>query len=197
MKYFLGDPDEDGGIQREPISDEQLLKGFAKKRLINRDLLWAPGTEELTEAQLNAIRTRHNYAIRPIPSKTALGYDHLMADADRGALLGELDRTRAKLQAAQQGRTNYAVPPGAYLEEWIEEQGSSLQQVADLLGYPLERVNEILDGSTPVTLGTAIRLERVVGIPADSWLRYETAYRADLNRLGNQQEGPRAPCDHR
>jgi len=62
------------------------------ERLIDRNLLWAPGTDHITEAQLSAIRTRHNYAIRPIPSQTALGYDHLMADADRGALLAEVDR---------------------------------------------------------------------------------------------------------
>ena len=48
-------------------------------------------------------------------------------------------------------RTNYAVAPEEYLEEWILEQGLSQQQVA--------------------------------GLPADSWLRYETAYRTDLERI--------------
>lgn len=63
-----------------------------KERLINRDLIWAPGTGHITRPQMDAIRTRHNYAIRPIPSKTALGYEHLMADADRAALIAEVDR---------------------------------------------------------------------------------------------------------
>lgn len=65
-------------------------------RLINRYLIWAPGTDELTEAQMDAIRNRHEGAIRPIPSRTALGYDHLMADADRGALIAEVDRLWAE-----------------------------------------------------------------------------------------------------
>jgi len=29
--------------------------------------------------------------------------------------------------------------------------------------------------------------ERVVGIPTDSWLRYEAAYRADLARIADQE----------
>lgn len=66
------------------------------ERLINPDLIWAPGTDELTRAQLNAIRNRHAGAIRPIPSRTALGYDHLMADADRAALIAEVERLWAE-----------------------------------------------------------------------------------------------------
>lgn len=68
-----------------------------EERLINRDLLWAPGTDDLTRAQMDAIRTRDANAIRPIPSRTALGYDHLMADADRSALIAEVDRLRKAL----------------------------------------------------------------------------------------------------
>jgi HTH-type transcriptional regulator/antitoxin HigA len=83
--------------------------------------------------------------------------------------------------------TNYAVAPGEYLEEWIDEQGLSQQRVADLLGCSRKQVNEIVNGRAPVTNDTAIRLERVVGIPADSWLRYEAAYRADLARITDQE----------
>lgn len=69
------------------------------ERLINRDLIWAPGTDHLTEAQKEAIRTRHANAIRPIPSQTVLGYEHLLADADRGALIAETDRLEVNLVA--------------------------------------------------------------------------------------------------
>lgn len=66
-------------------------------RLINRDLIWAPDTNWVTDAQMEAIRTRDNNAIRPIPSKTVLGHEHLMADADRSALIAETDRRGARL----------------------------------------------------------------------------------------------------
>lgn len=83
--------------------------------------------------------------------------------------------------------TNYAVAPGEYLEEWIDEQGLSQQRVADLLGCSRKQVNELVNGRAPVSADTAMRLERVVGIPADSWLRYEAAYRADLTRIADQE----------
>lgn len=82
--------------------------------------------------------------------------------------------------------TNYAVAPGEYLEEWIDDQGLSQQRVAELMGSSRKQVNEIVNGRAPITGDTAMRLERVVGIPAHSWLRYESAYRADLARIADR-----------
>lgn len=83
--------------------------------------------------------------------------------------------------------TNYAVAPGEYLEEWIEENNLSQQRVAERLGCSRKQVNEIVNGRAPITEDTAMRLERVVGIPADAWLRYEAAYRADRARIIDQE----------
>lgn len=83
--------------------------------------------------------------------------------------------------------TNYAVAPGEYLEEWIDDQGFSQQQTAELLGVSRKHVNEIVNGRASVTPETARRLERVSRIPADAWLRYEAAYRADLTRIADEE----------
>lgn len=83
--------------------------------------------------------------------------------------------------------TNYAVAPGEYLEEWIEEQGLSQQRVAELLGSSRKQVNEIVNGRAPITTDTAMRLERVVGIPAGTWLKYEALYRADRARIADEE----------
>lgn len=95
--------------------------------------------------------------------------------------------------------TDYAVAPGEYLEEWIEDQGLSQQQVADLLGSSRKQVNEIVNGRAPVTSDTAMRLERVVGIPAKTWLKYEALYRADLARIADEHDlaSHRKACDSR
>ena len=71
--------------------------------------------------------------------------------------------------------------------EWIAEQGLFQQQVAELLGCSPEQVNEIVNGRAPVTGDVALRLERLMGIPVDSWLRYETAYRADVVRIADEK----------
>jgi len=83
--------------------------------------------------------------------------------------------------------TDYAVAPGEYLEEWIFEQGLSRQKAAELLGCSCEQVSEIINGRAPITGDTALSLEGAVGIPADSWLRYEAAYRADLVRIAARE----------
>lgn len=83
--------------------------------------------------------------------------------------------------------TNYAVAPGEYLEEWIDDHGLSQQRVAELLGSSRKQVNEIVNGRAPITSDTAMRLERVVGIPAATWLKYEALYRADLARIADEE----------
>lgn len=84
--------------------------------------------------------------------------------------------------------TNYAVAPGAYLQEWIEEHDTTPHNTAELLGCHPRQVNDIIQGHTPITPNIAFQLERVTSIPTDSWLRYETAYRADTARIA-QREG--------
>ena len=100
------------------------------ERIINRDLIWAPGTGHITDAQMNAIRTRHNYAIRPIPSKTALGYDHLMADADRSALLAENDRLREELAANREFAERCAAERDQY-RAWRDKACDELENHHD------------------------------------------------------------------
>lgn len=82
---------------------------------------------------------------------------------------------------------NYAVAPGDYLQEWLDETGTTQQQAADLLGCSRKLVNEIVNGRAHVSPDTATRLERVTGIPAKSWLVFEAGYRADLAKLHDHE----------
>ena len=82
--------------------------------------------------------------------------------------------------------TNYAVAPGEYLAEWIDEQALSQGAVADLLGMSRKHVNEIVNGHATISPESAVKLGRLTGIPADAWLRYEALYRADLARLASE-----------
>lgn len=88
--------------------------------------------------------------------------------------------------------TDYAVAPGEYLEEWIDDHGVSQQRVAEQLGSSRKHVNEIVNGRAPITSDTAIRLERVTGISSKAWLKYEALYRADLARISDEE----ALADH-
>lgn len=82
---------------------------------------------------------------------------------------------------------NYAVAPGDYLAEWIDEEGLTQGEVATRLACSRKQVNEVVNGHAPVTVDFALRLERLTGIPVDAWLRYETRYRVDLARLTEEE----------
>lgn len=81
---------------------------------------------------------------------------------------------------------SYAVAPGMYLQEWIEEVSVTQQEAADRLGLSRKTVNGIIKGTQPVSQETAIKLERVTSIPRDAWLRFEAKYREDLARLEDE-----------
>lgn len=83
--------------------------------------------------------------------------------------------------------TGYAVAPGMYLQEWIEEASVTQQEAADRLGLSRKTVNCIIKGTQPVSQETAIKLERVTSTPRDAWLRFEAKYREGLARLEDEK----------
>lgn len=82
---------------------------------------------------------------------------------------------------------NYAVAPGEYLKEWIDDEGLTQGDVASLLGTSRKTVNALVHGRTALTEDMALRLERVTHIPAKSWLTFEMGYREDLARLHSEE----------
>lgn len=86
--------------------------------------------------------------------------------------------------------TNYAVAPGEFLQEWIDEEGNGITQaeLAQQLNVSRKLVNEIINGKAPITPDTAIKLGRVTSIPSDAWLHYEAQYQSDRARLRDEQQ---------
>jgi addiction module HigA family antidote len=56
------------------------------------------------------------------------------------------------------------------LEEFLRPLGISQSAFAIRLGVSFPRLNEVVRGKRSVTPDTALRLERVLGMPADFWL---------------------------
>jgi addiction module HigA family antidote len=56
------------------------------------------------------------------------------------------------------------------LEEFIRPLGITQTEFAVRLGVSFPRLNEIIRGRRSVTPDTALRLERVLSMPADFWL---------------------------
>ena len=65
--------------------------------------------------------------------------------------------------------------PGEMLrEEFLEPLGLTQTDLAQRMGIPVGRINQILQEKRAVTADTAVRLSRVLGMSAEFWLGLQT-----------------------
>ena len=82
---------------------------------------------------------------------------------------------------------NYAVPPGELLDEELIHRGMSQVELAKRTGLTQKTINEIIKAKAPITPDTALKLERVINLPADYWLSLERLYQEALARTREHQ----------
>ncbi|MCA9444707.1 MAG: helix-turn-helix domain-containing protein [Candidatus Omnitrophica bacterium] len=82
---------------------------------------------------------------------------------------------------------DYAVPPGQTLLESIQELGMDQRELALRTGLHAKTVNEIIKGKHPLSQQTAIKLERVTGVPARMWNNLEMLYQERLARMKDRE----------
>src|SRR6267154_1328950 len=78
-------------------------------------------------------------------------------------------------------------PPGDTIQETIDAIGMSQTELAERMGRPKEKVNDIIKGREPISTATAFQLEKVLGIPAGFWINRENEYRKMLFELEQQE----------
>jgi len=78
-------------------------------------------------------------------------------------------------------------PPGDTIQETIDTIGMSQAELAERIGRPKEKLNALIKGNEPLTLKTAILLERVLGIPASFWMERERQYQLELSKIEQQE----------
>lgn len=74
-------------------------------------------------------------------------------------------------------------PPGDTIQETIDVMGMSQAELAERMGRPKEKINEIIKGKEPISTATAFKLENVLGVPASFWLNRENEYRERIYQL--------------
>lgn len=79
-------------------------------------------------------------------------------------------------------RPDYAVSPGDTLSEVLAERGMSQAELARRTGLSTKHVNQIIVGAASITADTALRLEKVTGVPARFWTNLEAQYREVRSR---------------
>lgn len=64
-------------------------------------------------------------------------------------------------------------PGQMLLEEFLDPMGLTQRDVADAIGVPYQRVNELVNRRRGVSPSTALRLSKLLGTSADFWLNLQ------------------------
>jgi HTH-type transcriptional regulator/antitoxin HigA len=72
------------------------------------------------------------------------------------------------------------VSPGQKIQKMLSERGWSQQDLATIMGRPLQAVNEIIRGSKQITAETALQLSQALGTDPLEWMKAEALYRLSL-----------------
>jgi HTH-type transcriptional regulator/antitoxin HigA len=67
-------------------------------------------------------------------------------------------------------------PPGEFIKDEIEARGWSQADLAEILGRPVQMVNELIAGKRSVTPETALGLAEAFGTDAAFWMNLESSY---------------------
>lgn len=77
-----------------------------------------------------------------------------------------------------------ATHPGILIKDELDARPDLKQKdLAKELGVKASFLNEIIKGKRPVTADIAILLEKILGIPADYWMKFQSQYEIDKARI--------------
>ena len=81
------------------------------------------------------------------------------------------------------------VHPGSILREELKERGIKQKDFAQSIGMRPTHLNALLHGARRITPQLAIRLEKALNIPAQSWMNLQDNYTLDTMRPALTSEG--------
>ncbi|MFC6619530.1 HigA family addiction module antitoxin [Deinococcus radiophilus] len=88
--------------------------------------------------------------------------------------------------------TDWAIPPGEYLAEVLEDLNMTQADLSRRMGRPAQAINELIKGEKELTPETALQLAQVVGVPAHIWTGLENEYRLILARQTEQKKSKKS-----
>jgi len=77
-------------------------------------------------------------------------------------------------------RSYIATPPGATIKEQLNDRGMSQKEFAARMDMSEKHISKLINGDVQLTSETAVRLEMVLGVPANFWNSLESIYREKI-----------------
>lgn len=92
--------------------------------------------------------------------------------------------------------TNDVVPfaathPGEILGAELDARGIKQREFADAIGVGYSHLNEFIKGKRQLSADLALKFEKELGIPSDSWMRLQSNYELNLARIKERDEKER------
>lgn len=89
--------------------------------------------------------------------------------------------------------TNDIIPgetfhPGVLLKDEIEYRKITPKELSDKMHVSFTTINNIIKGKSNISTEIAIKLEKVLDIPADYWLRLQITFEIDTIRIKHKKE---------
>ena len=81
-----------------------------------------------------------------------------------------------------------ATPPGATVREQLETRGMKQKEFALRMDLSEKHISRLINGQVELTQDVALRLETVLGVPANFWNNLEAIYREKLERVIAENE---------
>lgn len=77
-------------------------------------------------------------------------------------------------------RKTIATPPGATIREQLEDRGMTQKEFAQRMDMTEKHISRLINGEVRLTPEVALRMEHVLGLPAQFWNNLEARYREKL-----------------
>lgn len=81
-----------------------------------------------------------------------------------------------------------ATPPGATVKEQLLNRGMSQKEFAIRMDMSEKHISRLINGEVQLTCEMAVRLETVLGVPAEFWNQLEAIYREKLIKIKLENE---------
>ena len=85
-------------------------------------------------------------------------------------------------------RTYITTPPGATIKEQLNDKGMSQKEFALRMDMSEKHISKLINGDVQLTPEMSIRLEMVLGVPANFWNNLEAIYREKLIKVQVENE---------
>ena len=81
-----------------------------------------------------------------------------------------------------------AIAPGETIRENMEYMGMNQKELAARLDITTKHLSNVLNGNSPITYETALKLESVLGPSAQFWMNLETNYQLNKAKLEDKEK---------